>query len=479
VKRIGLLDSFKSKKFRYGGYATLMVVIAIAIVIAINLLVDLVPLRLDMTQNQLYSISDQTKQVLSKLKADVTIATISKVGQENAMIKEVLAKYTAISKKVKLTNVDPERNPGWSKQYDKSGGGLREGTLVVISGSKFKTIEQWDLYDYSQQDQNSQPQASSLRVEQRVTSAIQFVTAEKNITVYNLQDHGEESLSGAGLLNSIENENFATKDLALLTLTAVPSDADIVTVLAPKSDLTQEDAEKLRTYLKNGGRMVIALDLMEKPFSNFLEVLSAYGIRLDSVLVVEGDSQHYVNTPFWLVPKMEFHDILSPLSSKNMPILFPQAQAISVLDLRKKSLKQEPLLRSTENSWAKTSWRNLKSLAKEKGDIDGPLTVAMAITDPASADPTKSKDTKLVVFGSSAFLGFQDSAPGNLDLFMNSLNWLRDQKEDITIRAKNLMQFRLRINEFQSLLFSGIVVILMPLLVFGWGLVTWLRRRHL
>lgn len=478
MKKIGLRESFQSRKFRYGGYATLLVVIAMAIVIAINVLVDLIPLRLDLTQNQLYSISDQTKQVLTKLKSEVTVASITKVGQENTMVKEILAKYTAASKKVKLISVDPERNPGWSKKYDKNGTGLREGTLVVICGEKFKTIEQWDFYDYSQQDQNSQPQASSLKVEQRLTSAIQFVTADRNTTVYNLQGHGEESLGSSNLLTPIENENYATKDLTLLTIGAIPADADILIVLSPKSDLTQEDAEKVRNYLKAGGRMVIAMDLVEKTFPNFQEVLSGYGVRVDPVLAVEGDNKHYVSLPLYLVPNLESHDILSPLSSQEMQVLFPNSQTLSILDLKKKSLKHEALLKTSENSWAKSDWKTMKTYAKEKNDAEGPLTLAMAITDPA-ADPAKGKDTKLVVFASSAFLSAIDSAPGNQDLFMNSLSWLSEKKEDITIRAKNLMQFRLRFTEFQSLLFSGIIVILMPLLVFGLGLATWLRRRHL
>lgn len=478
MKIIGLRESFQSRKFRYGGYATLLAVIALAIVIAVNVVVDLVPLRLDLTENQIYSISEQTRQVLSKLQSDVTVATISKTGQENTMIKEILGKYAAASGRVKLINMDPERNPGWSKKYDKSGTGLREGTLVVISGEKYKAIEQWDLYDYTQQDENSQPEASSLLVEQRVTSAIQFVTADRNITIYNLQGHGEESLSGAGLLSPVENENFATQELQLLTLSAVPAEADILLVLSPKSDLTQDEAEKVRNYLKAGGRMLIAMDLQEKAFPNFEEVLAAYGVRVDSVLAVEGDSQHFVSLPLYLVPNLEYHDILSPLTSQDMQVLFPNSQVISILDLKKKSLKHEALLKTSTDSWAKTNWRSMDSYAKQKGDVEGPLTLAMAVTDPA-ADPAAGKDTKLVVFGSSVFLSAQDSAPGNLDLFMNSLNWLREKKDDMTIRAKNLMQFRLRFTEFQSLLFSGIVVILMPLIVFGLGLVTWLRRRHL
>ena len=55
-----ILDSFKDKKFKYGGYATLLVAIVLAILVGVNLLVDLVPLKADLTKEQLYSLSEQT-----------------------------------------------------------------------------------------------------------------------------------------------------------------------------------------------------------------------------------------------------------------------------------------------------------------------------------------------------------------------------------------------------------------------------------
>ena len=75
-----ILDSLKSRKFRFGGYATLLVVAALAIVVGVNLVVDQIPAKLDMTQERLYSLSDQTKKLLDGLDVDVTITTLGRVG---------------------------------------------------------------------------------------------------------------------------------------------------------------------------------------------------------------------------------------------------------------------------------------------------------------------------------------------------------------------------------------------------------------
>ncbi|HTO22507.1 MAG TPA: ABC transporter, partial [Spirochaetia bacterium] len=69
--------------------------------------------------------------------------------------------------------------------------------------------------------------------------------------------------------------------------------------------------------------------------------------------------------------------------------------------------------------------------------------------------------------------------PGNGDFFMNSMGWLRGQKESITIRPKDVSQMRLSMSQLEALLFSGLVVVILPLLILGSGLVVWLRRRHL
>jgi ABC-2 type transport system permease protein len=183
--------------------------------------------------------------------------------------------------------------------------------------------------------------------------------------------------------------------------------------------------------------------------------------------------------PLWVIPNLEYHDILAPLRTNNYVVVLPNAQVVQTLDLKKKSLKIEPLLTSSSNSWGKPDIAHAKTAAKEKGDLAGPFTLAAAITDPAT-DAAK-KDTKLIVVGDIQFLAqvFTSQVPGNGDFFMNSLAWLRGQKESISIRPKNLQTMRLSLSNLQALLFSGLVVILMPLLVLGAGFVVWMRRRHL
>lgn len=482
MKKNSFFDSLRGKTFRHGGWATLMVVFALAIVVALNLLIGQIPGKLDLTQERIYSLSDETYRLLDGLKTDVAITQLARQGAEDPTVKEILGRYAARSRHVTLQTIDPERNPGWAKQYDTSGQGLGAGSLVVAAGKKFKTIGQYDMYNFSTTDPNSPPQLTSLSVEQRVTSAVLYVTAEKNITIYELAGHGETPLAKFELTDVVGNENYEIKKVNLLSSASVPADADLLLVMAPKNDLSSEDAEKVRAYLAQGGRAAFIVDAVSRAgaMPTLDELFKSHGIAVRDTIVIEGNRDRIAGgNPLYVIPGQESHAILQPLRTKGYDILMIASQAIETLDLKRKGLKVEPLLTTSANSWAKADYRHMKTLEKANGDLQGPFALAVAITDPAS-DPSK-RDTRLLVIGSAGFLSqaITVQVPGNTDFFLNGLGWLTEKKESISIRPKSLLTMRLRIGSLQALLLSGLVVIILPLLVLGTGFGVWMRRRHL
>jgi ABC-type uncharacterized transport system involved in gliding motility auxiliary subunit len=485
VKKSSIFRSLSSRKFRHGGYATLLILAAMAVIIAVNLVVGQIPLNMDMTQEKLFSLSEPTKQILADLKSDVSITMLAKVGQENPVIVETLARYSRSSGHVKLTTIDPERNPGWAKPYEKDGASLSSGGVVVSGsdGKKFKAIQYYDMYNWDTSDPNQQPQPSSLAIEQRITTAILYVTADKNPTIYMLKGHNEESLTDYAISSSVENQNYVIKDLTLLTSAVVPADADILAILDPKVDLSAEDSAKILAYLQKGGRLFIMKNPPSTPtfpMPNFDGFLSSYGISLLRLLVVEGNPANIPgNNPLYFIPKQETHEILAPLTKAELPLLFFASAAIDTLPLKRKNLTLSPLLTTSLNSWGMPDYTNRNSSTKARGDVEGPFTIAAAVVDQAS-DPSQ-KDARLVVVASSSFLSqeFTNAVPGNADFFLNSLSWLREKKDTITIQAKSLTTYRLNLNATQGLVLAGIAAILIPLLVLGAGIFVWVRRRHL
>ena len=479
MKRINIKQSFHNKKFKYGGYATLVTIIFIAILVVINLVVEQMGIKVDLTRNELYSLSQQTYDILNDLQEDVTIYGLYETGREQTMVTEILERYANRSKKVHIEYKDPILYPQFAMQYDKEGKGVGVGSIIVESGNKFKVISQYDLvnYNYNPYDP-TQAQAESLAIEQRVTAAIDYVTSDKNPMIYTLVGHNEDQLPFI-VKEQLERENYTLEELNLLTSDKELGQDDTLFIATPKRDITQEEDEKVRQFLEKGGRAIFLLDFVEEDLPIFEDLLKSYGVTLEKGIVIEGDAQHRYQNPLHLWPKQESHEILDSLRSAKVPVIIPVAQGLRIEEVRRRSIEVEPLLVTSDQSWAKTN-PNATTIEKEAQDLEGPFNIAVAITE-NQYENNEQITTKIVVVSNAQFVNSQMAAIGsfgNLDFLMNSVNWLQDQKQNITIRPKSLAVQPLTITGLEQLIYSGIVVIFIPLVVLVAGLIVWLRRRH-
>jgi ABC-type uncharacterized transport system involved in gliding motility auxiliary subunit len=479
-----LLETFKDRKFKYGGYATIIVAVVLAILVVINLFVDVIPLELDLSKERLYSLSEQTLKVLDELEEDVEIFTLAKTGTENPLVDEILKKYARRTDRVTLTNIDPFRNPGFAKKYeDEEGRSPSEGSAIVVSGEKFKAISPYDMYNYRQADPNNpfSQEASSVKIEQVITGAILNVTSAKNPIVYLLQGHKEWPIPFR-IREQMENENYTIQDLNLLTLEGVPEDADSLLIISPKIDITADEEVKIREYLfENQGTALFLLDLPFKNFPNLLKLLASYGLTVNPFLVVERDANRHVpELQTALVPELVSHDITDSIRDNDMPMLFPVSMALGQTEVKKRRLEIEPLIVTSEKAYGKIDLQS-KELDQTLDDPNGPFDLAVAVTDEGERE---GQETRAVVSGSAWFL-YPDRIlpyaiqPGNIDFFLNSLSWLQGKEELISIRAKSLLVMSLSMNQVQFYIFAGLTMILIPFGILAAGLVIWLRRRHL
>jgi ABC-type uncharacterized transport system involved in gliding motility auxiliary subunit len=468
--------SFNTKNVKYGGYTTLLSFLLIGMLIAVNLLADQIPFKFDLSRNKIYSLSKETYQILDNLKQDITIYALYKSGQENTDITDILSKYSDHTKKIQLKFIDPDKNPGFVKRYLKDGETLNFGSVIIESGKQFKAIPAHDLFifDYSNP---YQPNITSLAVEQRITGAIMYLSTGKVPKLFILEGHGESSLP-LEITKQLETENYEIKPINLYT-NPLPQDMDILLVTSPQHDFTSDEANKVRTYLNNGGRAIFLMDLQKKLPSNLQSLLQSYGLALQQTMIIEDDSTRFIqNNPFLIQPKMAAHPILDPLISDKLPVIIPYARGIKILDAKKRSLTIEPLLTTSVSAWGKINLDD-PSLEKSQNDLSGPFNLAVAVSDKLTEDT--SKQAKLIVIGNSMFASSEiiNSIPGNASFLMNCINWLQDQNVSLGIKPKSLLTMRLDINSLQTLMLSGLVVIIIPLSILCVGLVVWLRRRHL
>lgn len=474
MKKLEIKKSFQTRKVKYGGYAALTTVVVIAILLVVNLFAGELNWKVDLTKNQIFSLSSQSTQVLAGLKQNVDIYIFGEAGKEDPMLKAIIEKYPLASKMISLQYKDPVKNPQFAKQYSQNGVDVTEGSIVVSSGQKFRLIDPNDLVNYTY-DQSGNQIPDSLGVENKVTGAIIYVTSAETPVIYTLAGHEEMTLPSS-VINQIESQNYTVKSLDLAVKDAQLTAGSTLIVASPQRDLNTDETNTIKNFLANGGRAVFLMDLQNEDLPNFQSILNTYGVGIEKSVVVEGDPAYTASqNPLFLVPEMGDQDIVSPLKSNNLPVIIPGAQTIQELKLKKSTTTIEPLLTTSSNSWAKTNM-NFTDLNKEASDISGPINIAVAITDTSSSS---GNDTKLVVVSNGLFLSSNYAGLyGNTDFITNSINWLQDKKDLISITPKSISQASLTLTSLQSLLYSGMVVIVIPVIIAVWGISVLLRRKR-
>lgn len=242
-----LKSSFRTRAFRVGGYSVAATLIVLAIAIAVNVLAGALPASLtqrDTSSHQLYSLSEQTENLVAGLEEDVTIYWIVQAGSEDPYVDLLLDQYTALSDHLTVEKVDPDVHPTFLEQYELSS--VYNNSFVVECGETYRYVSYSDVYEYSYTTYET-----SFAGEGALTSAISYVTSEDLPKVYTLTGHGESELS-SDFADAVDQQNIETEELSLLTVEAVPEDADAVLIYAPQSDLSEDEVEKLSAYLEAG-----------------------------------------------------------------------------------------------------------------------------------------------------------------------------------------------------------------------------------
>ena len=475
------IHALRSRRFKAASYNTVLCVIALVIVIVVNLVVSNIPAKytkFDVSEQKLYEISEQTQQILKDLKNDVTFYLVAEPAKENSIIAELLDRYAGMSSHVKVVHKDPVADPTFTDKYTKED--LDENSVIVVSDQRNQILKSTDIivstYEQNPYYGTQEESGRTFYGEQLFTSAINYVTSDKLPILYALTGHGETELSDT-MKKNVSLENIELKSLSLTSMESVPKDADGLLICAPTSDLSKEDETKILTYLQNGGKLLLFTDYTATALANLKLLMQNYGVEAVDGVVIENNSNNYIpqSAQYYLLPNLESQTITDPLIKNKTYILMPVAHGIKKLDSYRDTLKIEPLLMTTDDSYAQVPKDN-QVKEKQSGDAAGPFMLGAAITESFN-----EVTTKIVWFSSAGMLTDEVNqyvSGGNSDLVLNSLGWMSDREESISIRPKSLTQSYLTVPEGAgstwSIFFWGII----PAAVLITGGVKWFIRRR-
>jgi ABC-2 type transport system permease protein len=203
--------------------------------------------------------------------------------------------------------------------------------------------------------------------------------------------------------------------------------------------------------------------------------MNYYGISFVNGIVLEGEQGYYmgqyVNN---LVPSIKSHDITSSLLSKQASIVMPGAIGIQALDTKRSTTQIDPLFTTSNSAYSKIDVSS-NTVEKQDGDIDGPFNLGVAITEKYN-----EVESKIIVLGSALMVDEQMmSYPsiGNLDLMINSINFVTNKESSLAIRTRSVTQQYLTMNAAQVNFWAILIVVIIPVFVLAFGGFICIRRR--
>jgi ABC-type uncharacterized transport system involved in gliding motility auxiliary subunit len=470
--------SFSGRNARFGTLAAASVAVVLAILVAINYIAERRHTRWDLTESKQFSLSDQTRKILGGLQKPVQIKVFTR-SEDFERFRDRLEQYEYASKQVKVEYIDVEKKPAVANQYQIQS----IGTVVV--------------------EHERRVERATSDTEQEITNAIVKATSGKQHKVYFVEGHGERSPDGSEntgystIASGLTSENFTHEKLVLAQNKDVPADASVLVVAGPKTDLFPAEIEMITRYLARGGKILFMIDPPEKvdapPLTNLLALLKEWAIEVENNVVVDVSGMGQLLGTGAEVPvaaRYEQHPITDRFK---LITAYRLARAVNAVSGGVNGRTAQTLVQTGPNSWGETDIKRLMTSGEvardtDAGDKPGPVSLAAAVSAPVpdapeapneqGQDAPPRPETRVVVFGDSdfaanAWLGI----PGNRDLFLNSINWLAQQENLISIRPKDPKDTRMTLTADQQRRIFWITVIIIPGLILLAGVQTWWRRR--
>lgn len=478
----------KKRSLKLGGYSVIVTAVVIAIVIVVNLAVRLLPTRYTKYSTStvgLYDISETSRGILSKVKDKISIYVVSDPSYTDEVTREYVAKYAGLNSNISWSTVDPAVKPGFLKEYTSESLSSQQTHLVLVNknNGRSRVIPYTDIYyqKYTQQEllyyqmyYGSVPDNPTyFNIEQQLTSAVDYLTAEKLPTVYYITGHGETALDSTvtGLIGA---ENIDLAELPLLTKGSVPDDADAVIINAATKDFTEDEIKALEAYTAKGGNVLMTSfynsELKERNLTNLYGFAKSLGLEYKDVLVLEGSKDNYVQAPYNILPTVAANDFSSALGS-NTYLLMMYCNALTLAKTAPEGVTLTELLTTSVKSYAKAEITK-DTIEKEEGDEEGKFVVGAMATK-----TTNNETSKFVWISSQYFLDSRYSSYcSNISYFMAILTDLCEKESSVTINAKSLQIEALTVSEASANLWGIILIAVIPLAVLVTGFVIWNRR---
>jgi ABC-type uncharacterized transport system involved in gliding motility auxiliary subunit len=480
-----LQPGFWGRRSTQVGTNALVATVAVVVILGlVNFLAVRHVTRIDLTENQLFTLAPQSRELVRNLKQPVKVWVFDR--NQNPQDRELLERYQEAGSQFSFEFVDPQVQFSLAQQFEaKKFGDVYLELSPVKRRQYVQTV-------------NDQERLSEVKL----TNALEQISRDRPVTVYFLQGHGERPLEqGQGAMTqavaALKNKNYSGKPLNLAEAANFPEDADVVVVAGPQKALLASEVKALEAYLNRGGNVLLLADPLTNPGLDSL--LDTWGVTLDQRVAIDASRRITELGPAdSVVSRYGEHPITRDFGNNFSFYSFARPLQIKSVS----GVQSTSLLFTSDRSWAESNIQAQPLKFDQGGDQPGPLTLGIALTrptqppptpkptptptpspspspNPQSSPPPLSKESRLVVIGNASFAtdGLFDRLL-NGDVFLNSVRWLSQQdQQTLSIRPREAKNRRITLTAQQASLAGWLAIGILPLLGFGTAAVVWWKRR--
>ncbi|MGJ3253357.1 MAG: GldG family protein [Elainellaceae cyanobacterium] len=431
--------------------------------------------RIDLTENQLFTLAPQTQTVIENLQQPVKIWIFEQTP--DPFERELLDNVRRQNELLSYEYVDPQVEPQISSRF----GVQAFGEVYLESGDEQRLIKQ-----------GNSPEPLS---ERQLANGILQITSDRQTKVYFVQGHGEKPLEPGqnGLSQAIaelQDENYITEPLNLAESPGVPEDASVIVLAGPTQALLDAEVQALDAYLDRQSGLLLMVDPGVQ--TGLDDLYDEWNLRITNRLIIDPGSRP-PTVP--IISNYGDHPITQDFA--NNFSLYPESQPIDLIS-EPEDITATPLLLTSDRVQTAEIGEDGTVQLDPDSPPEGPLVLGAALNRPVEADtpspeqsPEAADDTeddetaefspeaRLVVIGNSTFA--TDGLFGevlNGDVFLNSVSWLsQDDEQILSIRSKEPTNRRIILNQQQLVIIALTAVAILPVLGFGGAIALWLRRR--
>lgn len=358
--------NFLTRRSTQAGTNAFLATIALLVIVGIiNFLAFRYLGRIDLTENQLYTLSPQTQELVSNLKQPMKLWIFDSNSSPND--KDLLENYRRYNQNFSFEFVNPDQRPDLVKTFEVKA----QGNVYLESGKKKQLVQ--TLINFNQREPLS---------EIKLTNAIEKILRDRVLNVYFLQGHGERPLdtSKEGLseaVSSLENKGFKVNPLNLVEASGIPENTNTLILAGPKRKLFPQEVTALENYVNRGGSLFVMVD--PETDAGLDPILKQWGVQLDPRIILDisgagsllglGPAAPIITTYGEHPITKEFGNGMSifPLSRPISTVKMPNVQAVTILE-------------ASDKMWAKKELTSEELEFDPQVDLNGPFDLGVALT---------------------------------------------------------------------------------------------------